>query len=59
MKFLYYISLIIPYFLGAIGGFFYLISCVFVFIAGWVHDKTAYRAWFVLHQRECDKVFKK
>ncbi len=59
MKVLYWLSWIpvVPFL--ALSGVFLGIALLFDFIGNYLHDQTTYRAWSVLHKRECDKMFSK
>lgn len=57
MKLLYWLSWIptAPFF--ALSWVFYGIAWLLTFIGNTIHDQTTWRAWRVLHRRECDKIF--
>lgn len=57
MKLLYWLSYIptAPFF--ALSWLAYGLAWLLDFIGGTIHDQTTYRAWCVLHKRECAKIF--
>lgn len=59
MSAIYYLTFVLWVPLQMVAYALYGLSCGLEFIAGFIHDQTTYRAWSVLHARECDKIFKK
>lgn len=53
MKILYYLSYILSAPFWALAWVFYGLSIGLDYVGGTIHDKTTYRAWLVLHQRDC------
>ena len=53
MKFLYYASYVLsaPFF--AVSWVFLMSSYLICWIGNTIHEGTTYRAWLVLHRREC------
>jgi hypothetical protein len=59
MKTLYYLSFALSFPFQAIAGLAFVVAWLAEMIASFIHDQTTYRAWCVLHKRECDKMFPK
>jgi hypothetical protein len=55
MKLLYYSSYILTAPFYAVSWCFYAAAWSFNFLGDALHDATTYKAWLVLHHRECGK----
>lgn len=55
MRTLYYLSYVPTAPLWALSWVFYGIAWLLCWVGNLIHDKTTYRAWRVLHRRECAK----
>jgi hypothetical protein len=56
MRLLYYLSYIPTAPFYAAGWVLYGAACGITYIGNVVHDQTTYRAWLVLHRRNCEKL---
>ena len=56
MRLLYYLSYIPTAPFWAVGWMLYGASWALTHIGNVIHDATTYRAWLVLHRRECERL---
>lgn len=56
MKLLYYASYILTAPFWALGWLLYGLSFAFDWIGGFIHDKTTYQIWLVLHRRNISRL---
>lgn len=56
MRLIYWLSYIPTAPFWAVGWVLYGASYALTYIGNTIHDATTYRAWLVLHRRECERL---